>query len=105
MRILVINYEFPPVGGGGGRAAQDICLGLVKLNHEVHILTAHYKGLARKETIDGMQVTRVPSARRLPYKAGILAMAGFVISGFFAGLRIIRAWRPDIILSIDHTPG
>jgi len=29
MRVLVIIYEYPPVGGGGGRAAQDICQELV----------------------------------------------------------------------------
>ncbi len=49
MKILVLIHEFPPVGGGGGRAAQDICQGLTERGHEVTVLTAHLKGLPKKE--------------------------------------------------------
>ena len=53
MRILVITYEFPPVGGGGGRAAQDVCIRLARHGHEVAILTAHYGDLPKTiETLD-----------------------------------------------------
>jgi len=95
MQILVIIYEFPPVGGGGGQAAKDICDGLVKRGHEVHVLTAHIKGLPRQEILEGVKIYRVPSARRLPYQADMLAMFGFVGAGLVAGLRHIRSWRPD----------
>jgi len=97
MRVLVIIYEYPPVGGGGGRAAQDVCQELVSLKHDVRVLTAHLKGLPRHEEHDGIHITRLPSARRVPYKAGLVAMSGFVLAGFWAGLRYIRAWRPDVI--------
>ncbi len=97
MRILVVIYEFPPVGGGGGRAAQDICRGLVERGHEVRVLTAHLKGLERQEEMDGFGVTRVPSARSQAFKAGLLPMAGFVAAGIPAGLRLVRGWRPDVI--------
>lgn len=97
MRILVFTHEFPPVGGGGGRAAWDTCQGLVKSGHEVHLLTAHMKGLPRHETVQGFQVIRFSSLRRTPYKANLLAMMVFVIAGFWVGLRQIRTWHPDII--------
>lgn len=97
MRILVVIYEFPPVGGGGGRAAQDICRGLVERGHEVRVLTAHLKGLKRQEEMDGFGVIRVPSARSQAFKAGLLPMAGFVAAGIPAGLRLVRRWRPDVI--------
>jgi glycosyltransferase involved in cell wall biosynthesis len=97
MRILVVIYEFPPVGGGGGRAAQDICRGLVERGHEVCVLTAHLKGLERQEEMDGFRVIRVPSARSQAFKAGLLPMAGFVIAGIPAGLQLVRYWRPDVI--------
>ena len=40
MRILLINYEFPPIGAGGGRASQKIAETLVELGHTVRVVTA-----------------------------------------------------------------
>jgi L-malate glycosyltransferase len=97
MRILVVTYEFPPVGGGGGQAAQDISRELVRLGHEVHVLTAHYRNLPLREILDGVQVIRVPSGRTQAYKAGLLTMFGFVFAGLFAGMSHIRNCHPDLI--------
>ena len=97
MRILVIAYEYPPVGGGGGRAALDICRGLAASGHDVHILTAHMKDLPHHETVDGYQVFRISSLRRSAFKADMLAMIGFIAAGAWAGVKHIRSWRPDII--------
>ncbi len=40
MRILLINYEFPPIGAGGGKASQKIAETLVELGHSVRVVTA-----------------------------------------------------------------
>ena len=97
MRILVLIHEYPPVGGGGGRVAQDICEGLVKQGHKVLILTAHCEDLPLEEQWDGITIHRLKSWRRLPYKADIRAMSGYVWKSFWAGLKIIREWHPDVI--------
>jgi glycosyltransferase involved in cell wall biosynthesis len=105
MRILVLTHEFPPVGGGGGHAAFDTCQGFVKRGHEVHLLTAHMKGLPRKEIVNGIRITRFSSFRRLPFKADLLAMTGFILAGFWVGLRQVRSWHPDIIHVHFAVPG
>lgn len=97
MRVLVLIYEFPPVGGGGGMVARDISLGLRRRGHEVRVITAHYPGLARQEDLSGVQVLRVPSLRRSAYVAGFGAMAGFVAAGTIATWKQVRSWRPDLI--------
>ncbi len=97
MRILVLIHEYPPVGGGGGRVAQDICEGLVKQGHEVLILTAHCEDLLFEEHQDGITIHRLKSWRRLPYKADIRAMAGYVWKSFWVGLKTIQEWHPDVI--------
>ena len=97
MRILVITYEFPPIGGGGGQAAHDICRKLVSRGHEVHVLTAHFKGLLRQEILDGIKVVRIPSARRQLFRADILAMSGFVIAGSWFGNQYVQKYSFDII--------
>ncbi len=40
MRILIINYEFPPIGAGGGKASQKIAGCLVELGHTVRVITS-----------------------------------------------------------------
>ena len=75
MRILVLIHEFPPVGGGGGRVAEDLCSKLVKRGHEVKVLTTHIKGLPYKEERNGFHIVRFGSLRLEPYRASFLSMA------------------------------
>lgn len=97
MRILVVIYEFPPIGGGGGRAAYDICRELVARGHEVMVLTAHMQGLLTEEIQDGVGILRVHSLRREAFRATFTVMLAYVLSGLWAGIRLIRLYRPEII--------
>ncbi|MCP4142800.1 MAG: glycosyltransferase family 4 protein, partial [Chloroflexi bacterium] len=98
MRILLLTYELPPVGGGGGRVAQDIAEGLSKRGHEIIFITSHLKGLPKEEILDGgIRVIRVPSLRKEAFRAGFLTMGAYILSGFWAGLRLTGKWHPDII--------
>jgi len=97
MRILVIIHEFPPIGGGGGRAAYDICKNLASRGHQVTVLTAHMQGLPLEETRDGIHLVRIRSFRSEPFRASFVVMLAYILAGLWAGLRLIRASRPDII--------
>ena len=97
MRILVLNHEFPPIGGGGGRAAEDLCRGLAKRGHAVTVLTSHLKGLPYKEERDGYQILRIASLRTEPYRASFPVMAAYVLAGLWAGSCFIRLSHPDLI--------
>lgn len=97
MRLLVLNHEFPPVGGGGGRAAEDICRGLADRGFEIRVLTAHLGGLAFDEERDGYRIRRVSSLRTEPFRAGFLSMAAYVLAGLWAGHRLTRRFQPEAI--------
>jgi glycosyltransferase involved in cell wall biosynthesis len=97
MRILVLIYEYPPVGGGGGMVARGISQGLARLGHDVRVITAHYKDLPRQEDLDGVHLLRIPAARRSLYKASLVEMLCFVVVSIWHGMRSIRLWRPDVI--------
>jgi len=97
MRILVLIHEFPPVGGGGGQVAQDICRGLASRGHEVRVLTAHLDGLPEREVRDGFEVIRLRSGRKQAFRAGLGAMAGYLLAAARQGLRLARDWKPDVI--------
>ena len=97
MRILVLIHEYPPIGGGGGRVAQDLCLGLAKRGYELSVLTAHIQGLPLDETAGGVRVIRLKSLRREPYKASFLAMGAYLLAGWYYGIKFVREWKPDLI--------
>lgn len=97
MRILVLIHEYPPVGGGGGRVAQDLCEGLAARGHEVRVLTAQCGDLSPSETRAGVQVIRLESRRREMFRADMKAMTGFVWVAIKAGRRMIKTWQPDVM--------
>ena len=59
MNILVLNYEFPPLGGGGAPVSRDIARQYSKMGHKVVVLTMGYKDLPTYETVDGVEIFRL----------------------------------------------
>jgi glycosyltransferase involved in cell wall biosynthesis len=98
MRILVLIHEFPPIGGGGGRVAQDLCQGFAERGHEVKVLTADLGGLVenQSDSLD-FSVIRLPSGRREAFLADLRAMSGYILAGFWAARKIIKDWQPDLV--------
>jgi len=97
MKILVLCYEYPPVGGGGGRVAARVAEGLAGRGHEVRVVSAGMRHLARDEFIDGVQVHRPESFRRREDTCSVPEMALYLLTSFFPALRICREWKPDVI--------
>ena len=97
MRILTLNHEYPPIGGGGGKACQDIVGELVHRGHELVILTSNFKGLPKAESYPNFNLIRVPTARRKLYQAGFLSMGLYILQAVIKGLQIIKKWKPELI--------
>jgi glycosyltransferase involved in cell wall biosynthesis len=97
VKILVLNYEFPPIGGGGGKASADLCATLAASGHDLRVLTSRSSGLAASEMVDGYQVIRTYSGRRSYFRASFTAMLGYLIGGLIPGYRLISSWKPDLI--------
>ncbi|MCE1254968.1 MAG: glycosyltransferase family 4 protein, partial [Anaerolineae bacterium] len=97
MRILVLIHEYPPVGGGGGRVAQDLCESLAKRGHSLKVLTAHLEGQAEVEEKENLTIYRLHSGRKEAFRAGLLAMGGYVAASVWRGWRLIQEWSPDVI--------
>jgi len=97
MKVLVINYEFPPLGGGGAHVAQNVARCLAQEGVELAVLTAHLRGLPRCEHVDGYTVYRTPSFRSRPDRCPVREMFGFLVCNVVPALRLARSWRPDVV--------
>jgi len=97
VKILVLTHEFPPVGGGGGRVARDIALGLAARGHEIRVLTTGLDDLPEVEQLSGLWVQRLAVHRKAAFRAEFVEMARYDLAAFQAGLKMIREWQPDVI--------
>ena len=97
MKILVLCYEYPPLGGGGGRVAQSIATEMVKRGHAVRVQTAALGWRSVRETSGGVEIFRTASGRRAPDTCRVHEMAAYCATSFLPTLRHIREWRPDVI--------
>jgi glycosyltransferase involved in cell wall biosynthesis len=78
MRLLFVNYEFPPVGGGAAYASLATARELVAMGHRVDFLTAATPGMQDDQEIDGVQVLRVRCHRRSVHDIGLMGALSFV---------------------------
>jgi len=97
MRILVLCYEYPPIGGGGGRVAQSIAEQLAARGHAVRVQTAALGWHSTREEIGGVEVFRTASGRRVPDTCTVPEMGLFCLTSFLPALRHVREWKPDVI--------
>jgi glycosyltransferase involved in cell wall biosynthesis len=60
MKILVLAWEFPPrIVGGISRHVAELYPELVKLGHDIHLLTVEFGQAPHYEVVDGIRVHRV----------------------------------------------
>lgn len=88
MRILFCNYEYPPLGGGGGVVMAALARQLAR-RHEVTVLTSRAGDLAAQSNDQGVQVIRVPVFfRRQLAIANFPSMLAYLPTGFARGLSL-----------------
>jgi glycosyltransferase involved in cell wall biosynthesis len=97
LRILFCNYEYPPLGGGGGVVMAAMARSLAE-RHDVTVLTSRAAGLPSEGMDANVKVVRVPVFfRRKLAVANMPSMAAYLPMGFLRGLKLGRQVGFDII--------
>ena len=104
MKILIINYEFPPIGGGAGNATQNIAKELARQGHKVLALTTYFQGLSEREINDGYEIVRVHSQRKHVNRSNPIEMLHFVFRAIREGGEAVKKLSPDITISFFALP-
>lgn len=82
MRILMLCYEFPPIGGGGSRVVDGLSRQLVQNGHQVDLVTMAFRGLPHEEVVQGVVVHRVPCLRRKEHLCTVPEAAIYVLAAW-----------------------
>ncbi len=97
MRILFCNYEYPPIGGGGG-AINALLAEQLALRHEVSVLTSQALGTPAESVENGVRVLRMPVLlRRQLAVASLPSMFTYIVQGVLRGHRRLRGPPFDLI--------
>ncbi len=97
MRILFCNYEYPPLGGGGGVVMAALAKQLAR-RHEVTVLSSRAGELPSFAIEGGVRVVRVPVLFRKELAvANFPSMLAYLPSGFVRGLGLARKSAWDVI--------
>ena len=104
-RILLVNYEYPPLGGGAGTATAAMAGALAEMGCDVTVLTSRFRGQPEKESTNGFTVRRVAVVRRRADRCTPPEMLTFIASAGVAALRLARDWRPDLTIAFFGIPG
>ncbi|MDD2636507.1 MAG: glycosyltransferase family 4 protein [Bacteroidales bacterium] len=80
MRVLILNYEYPPLGGGAGVITQNIAEGLAKKGHKITVLSTWYKGEDEDKLDNNLRVIRLKCRRRKIYMSNPREMLSWVFA-------------------------
>jgi glycosyltransferase involved in cell wall biosynthesis len=98
MNILVINYEYPPIGGGGGVICKDISEQIASKGHRVTVVTSQYASLPELEILNGVTIIRLPVVMRGKKDvASFPSMISYVPLCIRKAASLLRRERFDVI--------
>ena len=98
MKILMLNYEYPPLGGGASPFTKELSTELSK-KHQVDVVTMGYKGLKKSERKGKLTIFRVPCIRMKKESSNAFEMLTYVFSAFFKSINLVKKNKYDVIHS------
>lgn len=104
MRLLLVNYEYPPVGGGAATATQQIARALRDLGHEPVVLTSRFGDLQGETREDGIAVVRLNSRRNRADCSSVSEMASFLLHALRNVARVSRRFRCEGVICFFSFP-
>ena len=104
MKILILNSEYPPIGGGAGTATANLAHHLATQGIEVKVITARYGNLPALDQSLGFDLIRIPTLRKKDDRTNPGEQILFIFTSFWNCLPLFRRWRPDVIWAFFGFP-
>lgn len=112
MRVLLLNYEYPPCGSGAGLATEALAEGLASRGVSVDVVAGGertssepcllWDGDAQEEGL--LTVHRVPSRRLAAHEAGMRGAMGYLAAATPIVRRLLASERYDVVHFVFSLP-
>lgn len=105
MNILILNYEYPPLGGGAGMVTQHLATEFTSKGHSVTILTTWFPGEPEYHVENNLTIIRVLSTRKHAHQSNPLEMHDWVKKSRHYAAQHFRSGQFDVCLANFTLPG
>jgi glycosyltransferase involved in cell wall biosynthesis len=78
VELLILNYEYPPLGGGAGAMTQTLAEGLAGHDHIVTVVTTWFKGEDEVSEKGNLKIIRLKSKRKFTYRSNPQEMVSWI---------------------------
>jgi glycosyltransferase involved in cell wall biosynthesis len=109
LKILLLNSEYPPIGGGAGNATANLARELAGMGNEVTVVTTRFDSCPHDEWQPGIngakfRVYRVPALRRRRDRSGALEQAIFILGATWGTAQLLRKGKPNVVIAFFGVP-
>ena len=104
MNILLLNYEYPPIGAGAANATYNIAKSLVELGHRPIVITSAFQDQKGRTIENGITVYRLRANRKHKDHSNIIQMIAFIIFGFLGLRKILNEEVVDATIAFFTIP-
>lgn len=105
MHILILNYEYPPLGGGAGMVTQHLANEFSTLGHQVTILTTWYIGESTYSVDGNITIIRLTSKRKFAYQSNPVEMYDWIKKAISYSKSHFSKSQFDVVLANFTLPG
>lgn len=82
MNLLILNYEYPPLGGGAGVCTKYQAEGLSAIGYQVTVITTWFSGEKEIEEHQNLKIIRLKSRRKKVFRSNPLEMLSWACHTF-----------------------
>jgi len=92
-KILILNSEYPPIGGGAGTATANLARNLAAQGLDVKVVTARYDNLPALEQKMGFDLIRIATLRKRADRTNLGEQIHFILASFLYCLALAAGNR------------
>lgn len=105
MKLLLVNYEYPPLGGGAGNASAALADAWQQQGHEVYVVTSGYQSQIGWESgKERLHVLRLKVLRYRQDRSNYLEMLHYMFAACWRVPQLVKAKQIDVLVVFFSLP-